>query len=292
MPVKQKKKEKRGPYQPRHNAVGLKGIERVFICDYCEKKFNRKNNLKQHFNVHLQEKLLCLRCGQYVSKKSHLKRHIMNVHQNSFTPINKNQFLFPIKVCKKDDDEYYSCPCKKDSSTCDDRNCPNVCSKIECSPKLCSTKCQNQNFRKGLRRPFYTKMTKEKGYGLFAGEDIEKNQFMIEYIGEVINEKQFQKRQNEAIKNGETCFYHVKLGKKSYIDSRYFGNLSRFINHSCDPNSRLEMWTTYDEHYGEQTSMAFFSNEKIKAHDEITFDYNWKTNNKCLCESKKCRNIM
>lgn len=41
---------------------------------------------------------------------------------------------------------------------------------------------------------------------------------------------------------GDRAFYFVKLTEKLFIDSRKYGNKSRYINHSCEPNTRLEKW--------------------------------------------------
>lgn len=54
--------------------------------------------------------------------------------------------------------------------------------------------------------------TGAKGYGLFAMEDIQAGQFIIEYVGEVIDKVEFEKR-FETINDGN--FYFLLWKKKS-----------------------------------------------------------------------------
>lgn len=253
--------------------------------------------MEQHWKIHFTEKLTynCDRCGKNLSKHSHLKRHIKNVHAKlvqNFTPIQSNRYVDLNCALNA---EYYTCNCDKSGplKTCIDDTCCNVASQIECDSSCNNSICQNQHFRQSISikdSSLYIKITNNKGWGLFFRRIIPQDQFIIEYVGELIDEPQLKQRMHKAIKNRDHDFYHVKIGPKSYIDAKYYGNLSRFINHSCDPNCRLERWTAYDN--GERTKLGFFSNREILVNEEIVFDYNWQTNTKCLCESKQCRNFI
>lgn len=59
--------------------------------------------------------------------------------------------------------------------------------------------------------------------------------FLFNYVGEVIAEKEKETR----LKNGQGN-YIMQYGWKMFIDSRQYGNLSRFINHSCEANCKSE----------------------------------------------------
>lgn len=93
---------------------------------------------------------------------------------------------------------YNKCSClKSDVSPCSRKNnCVNVGCSIECSPGLCPAdeKCKNQNFKRGTQLSLQVRKTEQKGWGLFAMEEIEAEQFIIEYVGEVINEAEFTNR--------------------------------------------------------------------------------------------------
>lgn len=186
--------------------------------------------------------------------------------------------------------EYYKCQCEEDG-TCSKDECINASLNIECD-KNCVEKCENVVFRntdvdESLEEILYTKTTNGKGTGLFTGAKILPNQFIIEYIGEVLSPHQFKERMDAAKENSESNFYYAKMGN-NYIDAKKYGNLARFLNHSCSPNARLELWTTYDEKFGEQLRLALFSTRQIEADEEICFDYAWMSSTECCCGSTNC----
>ena len=72
-------------------------------------------------------------------------------------------------------------------------------------------------------------------------EDIQKGQFVIEYCGEVIDEKECDKRLKK-IASTQSNFYFLNFEKDLYIDAGPKGNLARFMNHSCEPNCVTQKW--------------------------------------------------
>lgn len=71
------------------------------------------------------------------------------------------------------------------------------------------------------------------------------------------------------------------------------GSIARFVNHSCNPNCRMEKWIVHG-----QPRMALFAGEKpIMTGEELTYDYNFdpfsaKNVQKCLCGSANCRGVL
>lgn len=71
------------------------------------------------------------------------------------------------------------------------------------------------------------------------------------------------------------------------------GSIARFVNHSCEPNCRMEKWTV-----GGKPRMALFAGGKgIMTGDELTYDYNFdpfsqKNVQECRCGSSKCRGVL
>ncbi|XP_008486199.2 probable histone-lysine N-methyltransferase CG1716 [Diaphorina citri] len=63
----------------------------------------------------------------------------------------------------------------------------------------------------------------------------------------------------------------MSLRPDAIIDATMKGNISRFINHSCDPNSETQKWTVDGE-----LRIGFFSRKNIKQGEELTFDYQYQ----------------
>lgn len=62
----------------------------------------------------------------------------------------------------------------------------------------------------------------------------------MEYVGDVLDEKQFRKRAKQYAKDDVKHFYFMALTSELIIDASVRGNISRFINHSCDPNAETQ----------------------------------------------------
>jgi SET domain-containing protein len=58
----------------------------------------------------------------------------------------------------------------------------------------------------------------------------------MQYIGEVFNINSAIGRERCERYSTSTCTYMMKIGKNEVIDPTDYGNLARFMNHSCDPN--------------------------------------------------------
>ena len=63
---------------------------------------------------------------------------------------------------------------------------------------------------------------------------------MIEYVGEVLDPWEFEKRTKEYAKGNQEHFYFMALKSDVIIDATMKGNCSRFINHSCEPNCETQ----------------------------------------------------
>ncbi|KAF7490682.1 Histone-lysine N-methyltransferase NSD2 [Sarcoptes scabiei] len=181
---------------------------------------------------------------------------------------------------------YQACDCTDTmDNPCSDDSCLNRISLIECDPKLCKAgdKCGNQMFRKNQYvqcKPF---RTKNAGWGLMAMQDIKKGQFVIEYVGEVIDEKECVER----LKKIKSNFYFLTIDKDNIIDAGPKGNLARFMNHSCEPNCITQKWVVQN-----YTRVGIFALHDIPAGTELTFNYNLDCRGneqiECKCGGPKC----
>jgi SET domain-containing protein len=118
---------------------------------------------------------------------------------------------------------------------------------------------QKQKSKKCLWKKVEVRHTKDgKGSGLFAMEDIGKDDYVIEYVEKI----KYKRRENN---------YMMKInGINLWINGDKNGGPARYMNHSCNPNCELVQWGVD----GLQR-MYFFAKKNIKIGMELTFDYYW-----------------
>ncbi|CAM9462778.1 unnamed protein product [Scytosiphon promiscuus] len=81
------------------------------------------------------------------------------------------------------------------------------------------------------------------------------------------------------------------------VDAKDFGNVARFMNHSCDGNLIKKM-VFVESHDSRIPRIAFFAPESIEAGEELTYDYNYKlgsvegTSLVCRCGADSCRGML
>ena len=100
------------------------------------------------------------------------------------------------------------------------------------------------------------------GLGLFAGEDIEWGQRIIEFEGQRLSAREVRRRQKFYDSIGFTCL--MEFGNGEGVDGLLGGNESRFINHSLQPN----VGAMRDEH-----RIVFYALDDVAAGEELTFNY-------------------
>lgn len=151
-------------------------------------------------------------------------------------------------------------------------DCLNRMLLIECGPKcMVTSRCTNKRFQTHQNADCTIFKTEKKGYGLVASSLIPSGSFIMEYVGEVLNSKQFEKRALEYSQQMNAHYYFMALSSDRVIDATKRGNISRFINHSCNPNAETQKWTVNGE-----LRIGFFSIRDINPEEEITFDYQFQ----------------
>ncbi|VVC34203.1 Zinc finger, PHD-type,Zinc finger, RING-type,PWWP domain,Zinc finger, FYVE/PHD-type,SET [Cinara cedri] len=257
---------------------------------------NKKKDIDQLFHDAVIEAIEAHKI--YISNKN--KRDALIANKSSLKPIHyvKIKFNCPfgklkyknLKTCKKDAickcDPNEEDPCSLDSS------CINRQMLFECDPKTCPAgqKCKNQDFEKQLGPQLATFLTENKGWGVKTLENIKHGSFIIEYVGDLLNNEEFKKRMNEMQRNHEQNFYFLSLDNSVIIDAGPKGNLSRFMNHSCDPNCEAVKWVVDGE-----SRIGLFALRDIAAGTELVFNYQSRkakcrdVNKKpCHCGAKNC----
>ena len=67
------------------------------------------------------------------------------------------------------------------------------------------------------------------------------------------------------------CYYLMYFDQNMIIDATR-GSIARFVNHSCEPNCRMEKWTVAGK-----PRMALFAGDRgIMTGEELTYDYNFE----------------
>lgn len=144
-------------------------------------------------------------------------------------------------------------------------------------------KCQNAK-----TLPFYTG---SRGWGLKADQDLSAGDFVIEYIGEILDMEMCKERIKKAHETNTNNFYMLTLDQGLVIDAGQKSNHARFINHSCSPNCETRKWRVKGE-----PRIGIFARQDIPAGTELTFDYHLDSlgndMKKCLCGSKNCSGFL
>ncbi len=73
-------------------------------------------------------------------------------------------------------------------------------------------------------------------WGLYAMENINKDDMIIEYVGEEVRQQIAEIRENRYLKSGIGSSYLFRIDDNTVIDATKKGGIARFINHSCMPN--------------------------------------------------------
>ncbi|CAM1502981.1 Fc.00g077570.m01.CDS01 [Cosmosporella sp. VM-42] len=185
--------------------------------------------------------------------------------------------LYGSKHLGSTDNDALDCDCNQEwrdgeNFACgEDSDCINRATKMECSGGggNCGGGCQNQRFQRKQYANVSVIKTEKKGFGLRADSDLHVNDFVFEYIGEVINEPTFRRRMIQYDDEGIRHFYFMSLNKSEFVDATKKGNLGRFCNHSCNPNCYVDKWVV-----GDKLRMGIFASRKIQAGEELVFNYN------------------
>ncbi|CAM9113675.1 unnamed protein product [Lampetra planeri] len=217
------------------------------------------------------------------------------------SPMNIDRNITHLQYCVcKEDCSTSVCMCGQLSLRCwyDKAGCllPEFCREeppliFECNHACsCWRTCKNRVVQNGLRTRLQLFRTSKKGWGVRTLQDIPQGTFVCEYVGEIVSEAEAEMRQNDAF-----LFSLDDKPQDLYcIDARFYGNISRFLNHMCEPNLfACRVFTTHQDL--RFPHIAFFASENIKSGEELGFNYGdhfWEVKSKsfsCECGSSKCK---
>ncbi|XP_039494050.1 probable histone-lysine N-methyltransferase Mes-4 [Drosophila santomea] len=213
------------------------------------------------------------------------------LHPPPYVKIKTNKAVPPVRFTQNLED-LSACYCQPgDEHPCGpDSGCINRMLFNECNPEFCKAgnRCENQMFEQRKSPRLEVVYMNERGFGLVNREPIAEGDFVIEYVGEVINHAEFQRRMEQKQRDRDENYYFLGVEKDFIIDAGPKGNLARFMNHSCEPNCETQKWTVNCIH-----RVGLFAIKDIPVNTELTFNYLWDdlmNNSKkaCFCGATRC----
>ena len=150
--------------------------------------------------------------------------------------------------------------------------------------------CGNKRIQRKLYKAVEVFHAGPKGRGLRVLENVQKGDFIMEYVGRAVRAsylaKLFQRYKQER------RLYIMALDTDVYLDARKKGSVARYINHSCEPNCVVERWKVRGI-----LRAGIFAKKDIPKGTELSFDYQWERKKgraptKCHCGVPSCRGTL
>lgn len=139
------------------------------------------------------------------------------------------------------------------------------------------------------KEPLYViRNSRIHGRGLYASRDIEKDTWIIQYLGEKVDKEESDRRANALLEKakatGGAKVYIFILNDKWDIDGDVEYNDARLMNHCCDPNVEAQTW--------QDKEIWFVALKDIKKGEELVFNYgfdleSWE-DHPCCCGAERC----
>lgn len=133
--------------------------------------------------------------------------------------------------------------------------------------------CQNVSLQRGVAKKLVIGESQLSGYGLYAAEAARKNDFLIEYTGELISSLEAERR--GIIYDRRLLSFLFDLNSELIIDAARLGNKSRFINHADDEGAGLNCQAKICLVNGEHR-IKFIALRDIAVGEELLFNYGKK----------------
>ncbi|MCX6732049.1 MAG: SET domain-containing protein [Candidatus Roizmanbacteria bacterium] len=129
------------------------------------------------------------------------------------------------------------------------------------------------------------KKTKEKGYGVFAKNKIERGTVIGDYLGKIISNAEYN------VEDDKQGLYLMYLSDYASIYPDLSKHGPHLVNHSCVPNCWIYLYNGHT---------LFYAIKDIEAGEELTISYLLSPNegtcspcsHACLCKSKDCTGTM
>ncbi|KAI1765552.1 histone H3-K4 methyltransferase Set1 [Hypoxylon sp. FL1150] len=130
-------------------------------------------------------------------------------------------------------------------------------------------------------------------WGLYAMENINKDDMIIEYVGEEVRQSISEIRENRYLKSGIGSSYLFRIDDSTVIDATKKGGIARFINHSCMPNCTAKIIKVEGS-----KRIVIYALRDIAQNEELTYDYKFEREYgsqdriPCLCGTAACKGFL
>jgi hypothetical protein len=196
--------------------------------------------------------------------------------------------------------KFTGCACHSQGKSCLTKPCICVQLNRECDPQLCgscgaferadpanaddydlhSTGCQNCDLQRGRHKTVLLGQSQLEGvgYGLFTAEDILQDEFIVEYVGELITHDEGVRREarrGDVFDEDSNISYVFTLLENEgiWVDAAIYGNLSRYINHASEHDRQGCNITPRILYVNGEYRIKFTALRDIKAGEELFFNY-------------------
>ncbi|CAG9325414.1 unnamed protein product [Blepharisma stoltei] len=218
--------------------------------------------------------------------------------------INENDQVINRKCCEKFCSCATSCAyrflgCNCQNGKCNTKSCVCFANFRECDPDLCRSCCSAQSIKD---RTFISLQAKNKsavlcsnvkvqlkfqkrtalapsalegaGTGLIVLENVNADEFIIEYTGELITEAETNRRAAVYDYKQHSYIFSMSPDPAWSIDATFLGNKMRFVNHKShdEDNCYTRVWRINGN-----SRILLFAREKISAGSELFFNYGYDT---------------
>ncbi|OBT78224.1 hypothetical protein VF21_03071 [Pseudogymnoascus sp. 05NY08] len=163
------------------------------------------------------------------------------------------------------------CTCRLLNRECDPDLCHgcNASESVGSQDPISDTNCHNCEIQRGQGKKVVVGESSIEGIGngLYLAEPVKEGDFIAEYVGEIIGEAEVNRRDALVQRIGNS--YNFALNAEMTIDAMWFGNATRFINHSkVRKNCRAKVLLVNSEH-----RIGFYAAKGMDAGEELFFDY-------------------